>query len=312
MRPEYYADEFRRFATFCPDYGGNRLTRIACGPSGLDQNWTRVLMERAADQMQAYSLHYYTVWPTWENKTAATGFGEKEWFNVLRGCLDIVKAIREAEEVIDRRDPQQRIPIFLDEWGAWYQTEPGHPSYGLYQQNSLRDALLAGLTFHIFQEHNKRVKMANIAQSVNVLQSMILTDGAQMFLTPTYHVFEMYKVHQDATRLPLELQSPDYKFDGRTIPALSLSASRNGDGDVHLSIVNAHAREAVKLTCELKDIQASHVSGRILTAERLDAHNTFESPKRVKPMSFNGAALEGQTLRAEVPPHSVIVLTLTR
>ena len=311
MRPEYYADLFRRFATFCPDFSGNRLKRVACGPSGFDQNWTRVMMERAAGNMQAYSLHYYTVWPDWKDKTAATAFGEKEWFAMLHGCLEIERAIREAKDVMERIDPKKRIAIYFDEWGSWYRTEPGHPGYGLYQQNSLRDAVLAGLTFHIFHEYNDRVKMANIAQTVNVLQAMILTDHEKMILTPTYHVFEMFKVHQDATRLPLNLQAPNYEFEGRKMPALSVSASRDDRGRLHISIVNAHARDVVHLESELKGVDAEKVIGRILTAEKMDSHNTFDEPDNIKPASFDKVTIDSGKLAADIPPRSVVVLELT-
>jgi alpha-N-arabinofuranosidase len=312
MRPEYYADLFRRYATFCRDFGDNRLVRVACGPGGRNPGWTKVLMDRAAGQMQAYSLHFYTVWPGWRDKTPATGFGEKEWFEMLRECLNMEAALNETEEIMDRADPRKRIELYADEWGSWYRVEPGHPGYGLYQQNSLRDALLAGLTFHIFQEHNDRLKMANIAQVVNVLQAMILTDEEKMLLTPTYWVFEMYKVHQDATRLPVKLESPDYKFDGKQIPALSVAASRDKAGLVHVSIVNAHASAAVKLDCQLEGVAASQIAGRILTADQLDAHNTFDAPNAVKPTKFDGAKLDGDTLTAEIPPHSVVMLTLKK
>jgi alpha-N-arabinofuranosidase len=211
---------------------------------------------------------------------------------------------------MDRVDPRRRIAMFVDEWGSWYRTEEGHPGYSLYQQNSIRDAVLAGLSFHIFHEHNNRVRMANIAQTVNVLQAMILTEKERMLLTPTYHVFEMYKVHHDATRLPVKLLSPEYELGGRSMSALSVSASRAEDGAVHVSIVNAHARQAVALDCELNDVEASAVSGRILTAEELDAHNTFDEPERVKPETFDGASLEGGKLTAEIPPRSVVVLKL--
>jgi alpha-L-arabinofuranosidase len=312
MRPEYYADLFRRYANFCRDLSGNRLIRVACGPGGYNQNWTHVVMERAGRQMQALSVHYYTVYPNWRNKTPATGFGEQEWFAMLKECLGMERAIRETEEEMDRVDPRKRIGMYVDEWGSWYRTEPGHPGYGLYQQNSLRDALLAGLTFHIFQEHNDRVKLACIAQTVNVLQAMILTDGPRMLLTPTYHVFEMYKVHQDATRIPVTLKSPDYTFGGRSMPALSVSASRDKQGAVHVSIVNADAHDAVKLTCQLESADATKVTGRILTSERLDAHNTFDEPDQVKPTAFDGATIEDGQLAADIPPRSVIVLELMK
>lgn len=312
MRPEFYADLYRRFATYCPDFSGNRLTRVACGPSGFDQNWTRVVLDRAANHMQAYSIHFYAVYPSWNNKTPATGFGEKEWFTMLQECRQMDRAIRETKQVMDRVDPRKRIGVFVDEWGAWYREEPGHAPHTLYQQNSLRDALLAALTFHIFHEHNDRVRMANIAQTVNVLQAMILTDGPRMVLTPTYHVFEMYTVHHDATRLPVELISPEYKFGNQSIPAISLSASRHSNGALHLSIANAHATAAVKLACELRGAVAERATGRILTADALDAHNSFEKPEQVKPVSFQGASLANNQMTVEVPPRSVLVLRLER
>ena len=262
--------------------------------------------------MQALSLHFYTVYPNWQNKTTATGFGEDEWFAMLRECLNIERAIHSTEQIMDQVDPAEARSRCSSTSGApGTHVEPDHPGYGLYQQNSLRDALLAGLTFHIFHEHNDRVRMANIAQTVNVLQSMILTDKeTSMLLTPTYYAFEMYKVHQDATRLPLELKSPDYTLEGKSIPALSASASRDKGGVVHVSVVNAHADKAVKLGCELSGIEASGVTGRILTAEKLDAHNTFDDPNQVKPADFGGASVADGKLLAEIPPHSLVVLQL--
>jgi len=278
MTPEFYSDLFRQFSTFCRSYSGNELVRVACGPGGFNRNWSRVVMDRAANRMQALSLHFYTVYPNWNNKTPATGFGEREWFEMLRECLRMNDTINETVAEMDRVDSRNRIELYVDEWGSWYRVEEGHPGYGLYQQNSLRDAVLAGLTFHIFHDQNRRVKMANIAQTVNVLQAMILTQGEQMLLTPTYHVFEMYKVHHDATRLPVQLITPDYQFRRRSMPALSVSASRGEDDVVNVSIVNAHASEAVQLNCELQGVEAASVSGRILTSDALDAHNTFDAP----------------------------------
>jgi alpha-N-arabinofuranosidase len=311
MRPEYYADLFRRFATFCRDLSGNKLVRVACGPGSFDAAWNKAVLSRAHGQMQAYSLHFYTVWPNWRAKTPATGFQEKEWFEMLSHCLQLENVIAETEKEMNRHDPDKKIQLFVDEWGAWYAVEPGHPGYGLYQQNSLRDALLAGLSFHIFHEHNDRVKMANIAQIVNVLQAMILTDGDRMLLTPTYWVFEMHKVHQDAERLPIELDSPDYKFGGKEMPALSVSASRAKDGSVNVSLVNAHAAFPVKLKAKLDGVDATKVAGRILTADSFDAHNTFDAPNQVKPTDFSGADIDGNTLTAEIPPRAVVVLKLT-
>jgi alpha-N-arabinofuranosidase len=312
MTAEFYGDLFRQYATYCKEFSGNRLTRVACGPGGLDQAWARVVMDRVGNRMQALSIHFYTVWPQWRDKAEATGFGEREWFAMLHECLNIERAIEESAAEMDRVDPRKRIAMFVDEWGAWYDVEPGHPSYGLYQQNSLRDAVLAGLSFHIFHEHNDRVRGANIAQAVNVLQSMILTEGDKMVLTPTYHVFEMYTVHQDATRLPLELTTPEYKPPGgdQAMPAVSVSASRDSAGVVHISLVNSHATSAATVACELTGIEASSVGGRILTADKLDAHNTFDAPEQVTPAAFDGAKLADGKLTVELPAHSVVVLAL--
>ena len=229
---------------------------------------------------------------------------------MLDECLHIERAIRESEEHMDRVDPRKRIGMFVDEWGAWYEVEEGAPGYSLYQQNSLRDAVLAGLTFHIFHEHNDRVKMANIAQTVNVLQAMMLTEGEKLLLTPTYHVFDMYQVHQDATRLRVDLQSPEYKHGDGSMPAVSVSASRDKDGVVHISLVNAHATSAANVSCEIPGVKATGATGRILTAEKLDAHNTFDAPEAVKPADFDGAKIADGKLSVDLPPHSVVVLTL--
>ena len=269
-------------------------------------------MGRAAGQMQGYSLHYYTLAAPWHDKLPATGFDEDKWFAILRDCRQMERAIAETEEIMDRVDARKRIGLYVDEWGTWYRTEPGHPGYGLYQQNSLRDALVAALTFHIFHEHNDRIHMANIAQTVNVLQAMILTEGEQMLTTPTYHVFGMYKVHHDATRLPVDLTTPDYEFDGQAIPALSVSASRDKNGNVHVSIVNAHARESIVLACQLSGVEATSVSGQILTADEFDAHNTFDKPNQVTPDEFSGAKLVNRQLKVNMPPRSVVVLELAK
>lgn len=310
MRPEYYADLYRRFASFCRDYSGNRLMRVACGPGGYNRDWSRIVLRRAADRMQGFSLHFYTVWPNWQDKTPATGFGEREWFHMLKECLRIEGTIAETEELMDRYDENNRVELYVDEWGAWYRTESGHPGYSLYQQNSLRDAVLAGISFHILHDHNRRVKMANMAQTINVLQSMVLTKGRQMLLTPTYHLFEMYKVHHDSTRLPVDYDSPQYAFEGDSMPAVSIGASYDAAGKVHVSLVNAHAHNSFDVRCDLPGIQANSVTGRILTAEQLDAHNSFADPDRVKPAAFDDAELDGGRLNVELPARSVVVLEL--
>ena len=310
MRPEYYADLYRRYAEYCRDLSGNRLTRVACGPSGNDGNWTRTVMERVGGRMQALSLHQYTLAAPWHAKLPATGFDEAGWFAIVQQALTMEKTLDDTEAIMDKADPDKRIGLFVDEWGTWYEAEPGTPGYALYQQNTLRDAMVAGVTLHIFHDHCERVRMANIAQIVNVLQSMILTEGEKMVLTPSYHVFEMYKVHQDATRLPLELKSPEYTHGKDAIPAVSASASRDKAGKVHVSLVNVHPKEAVTVACELAGVAAKGVTGRVLTGDQLDAHNTFAEPDAVEPRAFDGTKLADGKLTLELPARSVVVLEL--
>jgi alpha-N-arabinofuranosidase len=216
-------------------------------------------------------------------------------------------------EIMDKYDSQKRVALIVDEWGTWHAVEPGTNPGFLYQQNTLRDALVAGLTLNIFNRHADRVKMANIAQTINVLQAMILTDKEKMILTPTYHVFEMYTVHHDATLLPTELTCADYSFGGDKIPGLSASASRNAAGRVHVTLVtlcNLNPNAAVELACETRGLKPSTLEGRMLTAATMQAHNTFDSPDSVQVSEFRGFKLGDSGFSVTLPPKSVVVLAV--
>ncbi|NQX48192.1 alpha-N-arabinofuranosidase [Paenibacillus tritici] len=314
MRPEYYADLYRQYQTYVRNYGDNKIHRIACGANADDYNWTEVLMREATRFMDSLTLHYYTL-PTsdWANKGAATGYGTDEYFNTLKKALFMDELVTRHSVIMDKYDPEKRVGLIVDEWGTWYDVEPGTNPGFLYQQNTIRDALVAGLTLNIFHKHSDRVRMANIAQTVNVLQAVILTEGEKMLLTPTYHVFNMYKVHQDAELLELTVDSPVYSYEGVEIPEVSASASVTAEGVIHVSLCNLnHAAPAV-LPLELRGLagQSATVSGTTLAGASIDAHNTFEQPEAVKPQAFNAFKLEGDTLTVELPPMSVTVLAIT-
>jgi alpha-N-arabinofuranosidase len=314
MRPEFYADNYRRYNTFVKDYDRSNyhIQRIAGGSNGQDYNWTEVLMEMVpVSQMNGLSLHWYTL-PTgdWKKKGSATEFDEAAWFATLRNTLRMDELVTKHSAIMDKHDPEKRVGLVVDEWGTWYDVEPGTNPGFLYQQNTLRDAIVAGLNFHIFHKHADRVSGANIAQMVNVLQTMILTDGPKMALTPTYWVFEMYKVHQGATSLPVELTTPDYIVGENKIPAVSASASRDPSGKVHLSLVNSNPHQSFTVSCRLEGVAAKTVNGRILTAAEMNARNTFEAPDVVKPQPFTGASLANATLTVTLPAKSVVVLEL--
>ena len=311
MRPEYYADNYRRFNTFVKNYGTNRIYRIACGANAGDTNWTEVVMKQVGNRMNGLSLHYYTL-PTgnWRNKGSATEFEEDQWHSTLRRTLEMDDLIKRHGAIMDNHDPQKRVGMIVDEWGTWYNVEPGTNPGFLYQQNTLRDALVAALNFNIFHKHADRVAMANIAQTINVLQAMILTDKEKMVLTPTYHIFEMYKIHQGGTFLPIELTSPDYEFGNAKIPAVDATASRDKSGKVHLSLLNTDPNRPAQVACKLSGVIAAGVTGRVLTADAMQARNTFDAPETVKPTGFNAFKHEGDTLTVDLPAKSVVVLTI--
>ena len=311
MRPEYYADEYRRYATFIKNYSGNRIQKLAVGSHDDYYEWTEVLMAQAGRFMNGLSLHYYTL-PTsnWQKKGSATEFGEKEWYATLVRTLRIDEFIQKHSAIMDKYDPQKRVGLMVDEWGTWYDREPGRDMGALYQQNTLRDAVVAGINLNIFNKHADRVKMANIAQMVNVLQAMILTDKEKMVLTPTYYVFKMYKVHQDATLIPIDLSSPEYKMDQNSLPSLSASASRDKEGKLHVSIVNLDPNRPAEVSTTVSGSTVKNITGEILTASTMNAMNTFDNPSAIKPGTFSGYKLQGSQLTLNIPAKSVVVIEL--
>jgi alpha-N-arabinofuranosidase len=268
-------------------------------------------MRRAGSHMDGLSLHYYTVPHVWGKKGSATKFNEEEWFITLRNALKLEELLERHGGIMDRYDPEKRVGLIVDEWGTWFDVEPGTNPGFLYQQNTLRDALVAGLSLNIFNKYSDRVHMANIAQTVNVLQAMILTDKEKMILTPTYHVFEMYKVHQDATLLPTYLSGAEYSCGDNSIPALNASASKDESGKIHITLCNTDHATSAKISCELRGATAKSVSGRILSDSALSAHNTFEKPQTVQPRAFTDFRLDGQRLTLDLPAASVAVLEIS-
>lgn len=264
-------------------------------------------MREAGRFMDGLSLHYYTVPHTWEDKGSATDFNEDEWYLTLKKALAMDEIIQKHATIMDKYDPQKRVGLIVDEWGAWYNVEPGTNPGFLYQQNTLRDALVAGITLNILNSHCDRVHMANIAQLVNVLQSVILTDKEKMVKTPTYYVFKMYKAHMDATYIPAEVISVN-KIDN--IPQIHISASKNGAGDVNITICNLSADSEGQVHIDLRGEEKSKVTGEILTAQHINSRNTFENPREVETKEFNEAYIENGILKVALPAKSVARLTL--
>ena len=313
MSPQYYSDLMRHFSTYCLNYGENKLNKIACGAYEDNFEWTEVLMknEHNRKMMNGLSYHYYTICHDWKNKGSATQFDESEWFSTMNKTLKMEEYLTKHSEIMDKYDPEKQISLVVDEWGNWFDVEPDTNPGFLYQQNTLRDALIAGINLNIFNNHCDRVRMANIAQTVNVLQSMILTKKGQIVFTPTYYIFKMYKAHHDAVLLPLEIICEDYAHENNKIPAITASASKDKNGIVHLSLTNVNPNKEILLQCDLKgNNKVSQINGQILTASEMNAFNDFDKDEDIFPVEFKDFELENNILKFEIPSKSVIVMEL--
>lgn len=311
MTVDYYVNEYKKFATMMTNYGNSEgLFRIAVGPGTEDYNWTETVMrEIPLRRFEGLSIHHYSV-INWSKKGSATQFSEQEYFRTMEEAWRMEPFVSKNIEIMNKYDPKKKIALIVDEWGGWYDVEPGTNGALLYQQNSMRDAMIAGLTLNIFNNHCDRVRMANLAQTINVLQAVILTKDEKLVLTPTYHVMEMYNVHQDALMLPIVVAGSDYFFEGKKIEAVSASASKDKNGTVHISLVNIDAHNSQDININLGNLSVTSVSGRILHSDKLQDHNTFENPDQVKPTSFDGASIKGNSMSVKLPPFSVVVLEL--
>lgn len=311
MRPEYYADLYKRFATYVRNFGDNVIYKIACGPAGDDYRWTDVLMKEAGHLLHGLSLHHYTI-PTgvWTEKGSAAEFDEELWFKTLKQTLFMEELVTKHSTIMDKYDPSKKVGLIVDEWGAWYDVEPGTNPGFLYQQNTLRDALIAGINLNIFNNHCDRVQMSNIAQIVNVLQAIILTEGDKMLLTPTYHVFDLYKVHQDAQLLATDFENIEYNYNGEKIPQISVSSSMDKDGKIHVSICNLNPVQDTEVEIDIRGTKVQGISGRVLTAEAMNAMNTFENCKQVKIHELKNSQVDNNHAKCILPSKSVVVLEI--
>ena len=322
MQAEVYAGLARTFGTYSRDHGDNALYRIAAGAADADYRWTEVLMKALGRELgsgavgghgkntfQAISFHYYTVPGPWEHKGSATRFESDEYYRTIVQAQRIEGILAGHAAVMDAYDPDGHVGLVLDEWGTWFDVEPGTNPGFLFQQNTLRDALVAGIHFDAFHRHADRLVMANIAQTVNVLQAMLLTDGEALVTTPSYHVFEMNKGHQDAAALDVRRRGPApvREVGGHQIETFSASASVK-DGRVLVSLTNLDADAPAAVELDLRGARLGAPTARILTADGLTAHNTAEDPDAVAPKPWDGVQLDGSVLRAELPAHCFVTV----
>lgn len=319
MTPEYYGNLYRRYQTYIRDYAGSgSIAKICCGANSDDYHWTENVLKTTFDHtpehlhgfMDGFSLHYYTVPGSWDHKGSAAEFDENEWFLTLSKAHFIDELIRKHSTIMDQYDPEKKIGLMVDEWGCWFDVEPGTNPGFLYQQNTMRDALAAGISLNIFNKHCDRVKMANIAQLVNVLQSVILTEGPKMLLTPTYYVFRMYKHHQNAQLLDSSLETDEIGTETSKVPAVSESVSMNDDGTIHITLGNLSPSAQQEMEIQFYEQKPTQVTGSILTGS-MTAHNTFEQPDTVKEQEFTAYSITDQnTIQLTLPPCSVLHLEI--
>jgi alpha-N-arabinofuranosidase len=309
MTADYYVGEYRKFATFMSDWentGG--LTRIASGSNSADYNWTETLMKDIPlNMLGGVGVHHYAV-IDWTKKGDGVDYTDFEYFQTMKSALKMEELVTKHSVIMDKYDPEKKVAMIVDEWGAWYEVEKGTNPGFLYQQNTMRDAVLAGSTLNIFNNHADRVRMANLAQCVNVLQAVILTDKAKMILTPTYYVMQLYSVHQDAQLLPITIKSPLYTYNGETLPALSASASKDKKGLVHISLVNIDSKKENTVEIDLNELGIKTASAMIIGSSKLQDFNSFDNPTKIQPVAFKGFDIKKGKLTVTVPPFSVIML----
>ncbi len=313
MTAEYYANEMRRYSTFTKNYGNNRLYKVACGPNVDDYHWMETLMRdgNPGQSFQGISLHYYTICHDWSRKGSATQFDENEYFTTLKKTLFMDELLEKHITIMDKYDPRNRVGLIVDEWGNWFDVEPGTNPGFLFQQNTLRDAMVASVNLDLFNNHARRVKMANIAQTVNVLQAMILTKDDKMVKTPSFYVFKMYTVHHDATLLPSNVISDKYTLGHESIPALSASASKDASGKIHVTITNLDPSNSKEVTCDLRGTEKiAFVRGQVVTGEKINSYNDFGKAEEVSLKDFKDVKMNGTTAVVKIPAKSVVMIEL--
>ena len=314
--PAYYANLYRRYQTFIRTYKKDQhIFKICGGPNVDDTYWTEEVLKTCYENapenshgfMDGFSMHYYVHPEGWEEKGSATIFDEKAWYKTLYKALYIEQLIQMHTAIMDKFDPEKKIGLICDEWGTWFTCEPGTNPGFLYQQNTMRDALVAGLSLNVFNKHCDRVKMANIAQLVNVLQAVILTDGPQMLLTPTYHVFHMYKYHQDAELVESYLAGIKQIGDEENymVPNLQESVSIDKNGIVTITLNNLSVTDSEEIEVLFMELQPSDVSAAIVT-NKMDAYNTFQNPDNVKEVAFKDFKITDRGIAFTMPACSVV------
>jgi len=319
MRPDYYADEYRRYATYVQDHPDATVQRMACGPNEDDYNWTEVMMRQCAaplygfQPMDGLSLHYYTLPGGWDNKAPARPFDQAGWNEVMALGWRMDELVIKHSAIMDRHDPDKKVALVVDEWGAWYREEKGtHPRF-LFQQQTVRDAVLAAINLNIFIDHCERLRFANLAQVVNVLQAIALTEpeGGRLVLTPTWDVFALYAVHQEAKRLPITIETAQLAHAEKSFPQVSATASLAENGQINVTLANTDSVHDVEVSMALQGATSKTVQARVIASPELTACNTFDHPRTITTTDLPGVKITGDQVTLTLPAASVVSLNLS-
>ncbi|NLK46736.1 MAG: alpha-N-arabinofuranosidase [Treponema sp.] len=312
MSAEFYADQYKRYQTYVRQYGSDKIYKIAGGANVADYHWTEVLMREAASFMDGLSLHCYCYEIDWNNKRSATNFDNKGWYTTLKNAFKMDELIINHDRIMTKFDPDKRVGLVVDEWGCWHEVEPGTNPGFLYQQNTVRDALVAGITLNIFNNHSDRVKIANLAQAVNVLQSPILTEGDKLVKTPTFHVLKMYKQHQDATLLETTAAYVSAGIDDVFVPGISVSASEKA-GKYFVTLCNTDMNSSKNVDVHFAGLSKNitSVNAEVLTGEKMNSFNTFDNPDVVVTKALRTEiSQDGKSFSLTLPAHSVSAIAI--
>ena len=316
MDPEYYGFLYKQYNTFCRDYDSSKhIKRIACGPNAGDYHWTKVVTDKVKSYADALSLHYYTL-PTgkWDHKGSATVFDKNEYNSTICKAYYIDELIKNHLAMMQSVQPNGNLKLIVDEWGTWYDVEPGTNPGFLYQQSTMRDAIVAALTLNIFNKHADIIIMANIAQTVNVLQSVILTDGEKMVKTPTYYVFKMYKEHQNNTLIGSYITSENIESKNdrnKQFPQLIESASTDENGTIYSTITNTSSAKSAKIKCQIADTRVDSIYAEIISGECHDK-NDFVNQNKVKTVEFTDYKKLKDGFTAVIPACSVVKFVVNK
>src|SRR5688500_17277161 len=256
---------------------------------------------------ECLSLHGYTIPNNWDAKGPSVGFDESEYAKGLKATLQMDDWIVKQSAIMDRYDPEKKLGLYVDECGLWPDPTRGTNPRLLHQQNPLSDALIAAVHLNIFMRHADRVRGTNIAQMAYVLRAIILTDGAKMVLTPTYHVYHMYVPFQDATYVPVRFDAGSYAHGDIRLPRVDAVAARDAAGKLWLSLVNVDPARPARITTAIAGVSAESAAGLVLTGTAVDSHNSFANPSEVAPRPYRGRAT-ASGLAFDLPPKSIVVV----